>query len=265
MNSSKHEIRATDGFKSIIAKCLADAVGDDIKVNSLGLITQNGTPSRIWDLIYTNLHKQFDESDVIADKTKRGAWQLVLVFERSTGTIYSLMREKRFTELKKELPSRRIPHYEDALARVVNGSSNPPLGQLSLFPNNCKTCFNKNHIKKIVDKILSVLSIPNKLVKQHAIILFQSTDYELSSLRCCIIDSNLEIVNEANWSNYIKASESIVPDIVHDKTSTYIDPTAGLKYKQKAKDKMKQRALVKGKNEENNERKIADNEFHDNE
>lgn len=259
MNSSKHEIRATDGFKSIIAKCLADAVGDDIKVNARGLVTQNGTPSRIWDLINTNLCKQFDESDVIADKTKRGAWQLVLVFERSTGTIYSLMREKRFAELKKELPTRRSPHYEDALARVVNGKSHPPLGQISLFPNSCPTCFNKNHIKEIVKKILADLSIPNELVKRHAIILFHSTNYELSSLRCCIVDSNLEIINEANWSDYIKASESIVSDMVADKTSTYADPAAGLKYKQKAKDRIEQKSLVKGKNK----KKIKDNKSHD--
>jgi len=252
INSTDHEIKATDDFISKIAKCLADAVGDDIKVNSYGLITQNGTPFRVWDLLNTKICKLFDKSDVIANPTKRGAWLLVPVFERNTGVIYSLMRETRFAELKKELPKRRSAHYIDAFASALNGNLHARHVQLTFFTI---PSFNKNHLREIVQKILSDLKIPNELVKRHALILFRSANHELSSLRCCIVNSNLDIVNESDWCNYIKPTESAVPDTVDDKTSLYADPTVGMQYKQKAKDKMEQRILTEEKN--------ADNESHD--
>jgi len=253
VKSSACEIKTTNDFIGVIAKSLADAVGDDIKMDVLGhgLITENSTPSRIWDLLNTSICKYFDKSDVIANPTKRGAWKLVPVFERSTGFIYTLMRESRFLTLKKELPKRRNAHYADALARSLNSDLRASNGQLTLFPISY---FNNNHIEEIVQKILSDLAIPNELVKRHALILFESSNYELSSLRCCVIDSNLDIVNEANWSSYIKASEGVVPDMVDNKTSPFTDPTAGLQYKQKAKDKMDQKTLSKDK--------ISDKESH---
>ncbi|MGE5630241.1 MAG: DUF5986 family protein [Caulobacteraceae bacterium] len=241
------EIRATDNFISIITKCLCDAVGDDIRedIKSRRLITQNSTPSRIWDLINTNICERFARSDVIANPTKRGAWEFVPVFERSTGTIYSLMREQRFASLKKELPKRRNAHYIDAFVRSLNSDLLAPQGQISLF--TVSFC-NEDYIKEIVQKVINDLSIPNELVERHAIILFQSFNNELSSLRCCIVDSNLDIVSEANWSNYIKASEGVIVDQITNKTSAYNDPTSGLKFKQKAKDKLGQKTLTKEKN-----------------
>jgi ribosomal protein L12E/L44/L45/RPP1/RPP2 len=255
MDQSDHEIKATLSFISIVIKCLQDAVGDDIKedIKTHRLVTQNSTQFRIWDLINTNICSRFNKSDVIANPTKRGPWELVPVFERSTGIIYSLMREQRFSTLRRALPHRRIAHYIDAFVRSFNKELIAPQRQIPLLPviPILPNCFNdEDHIHNIVQRIISDLGVPNELIRRHALILFRSFNFELTSVRCCIVDSNLEIVNEADWSNYIKASDGMVVDEVIDKTSTYADPTAGLKYKQKAKDKMGQKALQKGKKAE---------------
>lgn len=247
MNSSIHEIsiKAPDAFINTIAKCLVDAVGDDIKADIQGLVTQNGTAARIWDFINTNICKQFSKSDVIANPTKRGGWELVPAFDRSTGTIYSLMREQRFSLLKKELPKRRNAHYVDALVRSLNANLIAPQHQTSLFSSLPNKFNNDKRMQEIVQKIIFDLGIPNELVKRHALILFKSSNNELSSLRCCIVDSNLDIVKEADWNNYIKFNESIIADKLTDKTSAYVNPTAGLKFRTKAKDKMDQKTPAK--------------------
>ncbi|MDR3585275.1 MAG: DUF5986 family protein [Desulfosporosinus sp.] len=261
MKSSIKEmsINASDEFINTIAKCLVDAVGDDIKedVELHKLVTQNGTKGRIWDFLNRNICKSFSKSDIIANPTKRGAWELVPVFDRNTGTIYSLMREQRFSTLKKELPKRRIANYVDALVGSLNANLIAPHHQSSLFPSLTKK-FNSKKLQEIVQKILYDLGIPNNLVKRHALILFKSSNYELSTIRCCVVNSNLDIVEEADWSNYIKTNESAVADKITDKTSAYVDPTAGLKFTQKAKDKMNQKTPAKDKSKEK-KKKTDDN------
>lgn len=257
---SDQKIKAKDDFIVKIIKCLCDAIGDDIKedIKLNQLVTQNSTSSRIWDFINTNICKNFVESDIIANPTKRGGWELVPVFERSTGIIYSLMREQRFALLKKELAKRQNAHYVDALARSFNKNLIAPKPQIRLFPifSSIKSFKNEERIRDIIQKILYDLSVPNELVKGHALILFDSYNNELSSIRCCMVDSNLDIVTQVGWSDYIKASESAIVDNITDKISKHVNPTVGLKYTQKAKDKIGQRNLTdkKDNNQKSNKK-----------
>jgi len=261
MKSSIHEIsiEASDTFINIIAKCLVDAVGDDIKedIETHEFVTQNGTAARVWDYLNRNICKRFDRSDIIARPTKRGPWGLVPVFDRRSGTIYSLMREQRFSELKKQRPKRRNANYIDALVGSLNSDLIAPQHQPSLFPS-LPNKFEDKQIREIVQKIISDLGIPNELVKRHALILFQSSSYELLSLRCCITNSNLNIVEEADWNNYIKTHESAVADKITDKASAYVNPTAGLKLRQKAQNKIDQKTPAKDKTKEK-EKETDDN------
>lgn len=221
-------------------KCVSNAVGEDIIINSQGLKTQIGTPNRIWDCINTNLGKYFDSRDVIAEITKRGR-DLVPVFDRKTGMIHTLMREQRFEQLRKELPQRRRLHYIDAFSRSLNKDLRAQLVQRSLFSIRGHHIFeNENQIKIIIEKMFKDLSIPGELVKKHGLILFNSQNNMLISIRCCVIDSDLNIVSQDDWSDRIKATESIFPEKVTEIASKYDNPTMNLKYTQKAINKKNQ-------------------------
>lgn len=244
------KFETSDEFKDIMIKCISNAVGEDIIINSQGLKTQIGTPDRIWDCINTNLGKYFNSEDVIAEITKRGR-DIVPVFDRKTGMIHTLMREKRFEQLRKELPKRRRLHYIDALSRSLNRDLRMQPVQKSLFLIRGHHKFdNEKHIKDIVEKIFKDLAIPGELVKKHGLILFNSHNNMLVSIRCCVIDSNLNIINYDDWSNRIKATESIIPEKSVDITSIYDNPTMNLQYKQKAKDRKKSQPKpeIRGKN-----------------
>lgn len=69
-----------------IVRCVEDAVGDDIRtdIRQHDLQTRNSIPSRIWDLLNTNIIKTLDTEDCTIAKAHRGPWEMLIVFERST-------------------------------------------------------------------------------------------------------------------------------------------------------------------------------------
>lgn len=113
--------------------------------------------------------------------------------------------------------------------------------QTPLIEVNDEKFENEEYIRRIVLKIFEDLGIPDNIVKRHALILFNDVKGVLLSLRCCIVDSHLNTVEDVNWNEYIKVNESTIADEVFDRTSAFNNPTSGLKYTQKAKDKKKQK------------------------
>lgn len=236
-------------FIKRIEKSLSSAIGDDIKIDIKinELDTRNSIPNRIWDFINRNISKNFPKDEYITKPTKRGIWEIKPIFEKSTGILYTLMREERLNELKREVTKRKSVHYAQALAEVLNKDLIQCEEQLSLFEK--QSYYDEEKIKEIVHKIFNDLSIPDNIVKHHAIILFRSNNYELVSLKCCIVKSDLSIVDQSDWSNYIEASESAVVEVTVEPETSYINPTNGLKLKQKAKDKIGQSEISDVKKE----------------
>lgn len=242
MNENYWElINKSSEFIKRVEKSISSAVGDDIKIDMKvnDLDTGNSIPKRIWDFINRNIGKNFPEDDYIAKPTKRGIWEFKPIFEKCTGTIYTLMREERLSQLRKELPRRRTLHYKQALAEGLNKDILP--NQISFLEQ--QKYYNEDNLYKVLHKIFDDLDIPDNIVKHHAIILFRSINYELISLKCCLIKSDLNIIEECNWSNYIEVNESTVPELNLDSDPNYMNPTKGLKLKQKAKDKINQGEL----------------------
>jgi hypothetical protein len=217
----------------------------DIKINQLD--TGTGNPYRIWDFINRNIGKNFPEERYILKSTKRGSWDIKPIFEKGTGMLYTLMREERFAELRKEVTKRNSAHYLQALAEVLNKNLQVQNEQICLFQE--QNYYYDEKTKKIVQKIFTDLSIPDNIVKKHAIILFSSNNFELVSLRCCIIKSDLSIVEQKDWSSYIEANESTVAESISVIEPSYVSLANRLRFTQKANDKIGQAALNKEKKE----------------
>lgn len=251
MNEIKILINKSPEFIKKIEKSISNAVGDDIildkKINEFD--TGNGTPNRIWDFINRNIGKNLSKEDYITGVTKRGRWEIKPIFEKETGILYTLMREERLIELKREVTKRNSLHYAQALADALNKDLIPCQEQLSIFEQ--QNYYDQDQILQIVHKIFEDLSIPGGIVKHHALILFSSSNYELVSLRCCVVKSDLNVVAEADWNNFIQINESTIMEQVSSQESNYTNLTNGLKFKQKAKDKIGQKKLnsIKSKTE----------------
>lgn len=253
MKELKNMLNSSEDFKICIEKCINNAVGDDIRLDIQinGFDTGNGTPNRIWDFINRNMGLYLSEDNYISKPSNRGPWDFKPIFEKDTGTLYTLMREERFIKLKKDIIKGRGMHYAQALAMKLNKDLEMDLKQINFIP---KTSADEEYMDVIVSKILSDLNIPNSIIRNHALILFSSKSYELLSLRCCIINSDLDIIDQDNWNMYIQVKESIVVDSMIPSEITMINPTLNLQFKQKATDKIGSRIIGELKTEKSNKK-----------
>lgn len=239
----------TPSFASIIVKAIYDATGDDINedVRSRRLKTQNSTPFRIWDLINTNVCREIDGLDCITHSAKRGPWELVIIYDTESKFIYTIMREKRFRDLHRKLCSRKKMHYVDMLARHLNPDLLAPVGQIMFEPVEFE---DEKELAANVQTLLSGLMAEEVTILRHVMILFESSNLGLTKIRAVMVDSNLDIVVEENWSEHIPVQVSTIADTVSDIAAPSNKPTRTLKLSSKALERKKKQQRVRTEQED---------------
>ena len=212
-----------------MVRCIEDAVGDDIRadIRQHDLQTKNSVPSRIWDLLNTNIIKTLDTEDCTIAKAHRGPWEMLVVYEKSTHCIFTFMREKRFAELRNRQHKRRCMHYIDMLARQFNADLLADQQQLSLFPN---TFSDEDRLPELVQTMLSDLEGGVEVVRHHVLVLFDTVGYQLTHVRAVMVTPSLDIAqnSEQDWSQYIAADESTVVEKVPNSNVPGNQPNRGL-------------------------------------
>ena len=149
-----------------IVHCVEDAVGDGIlaDIRHHNLRTTNSVPSRIWDLLNSNLTRTLETEDCTIAETHRGPWQMLIIFEKTTQCIYTFMREKRFAELRRFQRRRVHMHYLDMLAMQFNKELLADQQQLALFPH---TFSDENMLAEKVQTLLHDLEDEIPIVRNH--------------------------------------------------------------------------------------------------
>lgn len=227
-------INFNDNFIKKIVSSINSAVTDDIMQDTrqvnLERNVMNSYPSRIWDLINRNVCTAFTYNpDVIVAYTKRGPWNLIAIFDKTTNTLLTLMREERFYEVKRDKKSHR--HYIYELAKKFN--IDLEIQQQSFLSLD----ENEDKIKKSVERICSDLLISTEMVTHHAMVLFSSRDELLLSIRCCMINCNFEECESVFWNEYIGVSESLVVEQTDSDEYKANNSAIGLAYTPKARKK----------------------------
>lgn len=242
-----YKLQIDPKIKSIIVKCLCDAVEDKIKedIQLHGLKTQNSTPTRIWDLLNTDLCNHFNSPDCMAYDTKRGSWGMVLVYEKQSNYLYTFMREQRFAQIKKDAieGKRKCMHYIDLLERSLNADLSALDGQLSLYPKYPTHFADEEKLAKSVQDLLANLHEDGAVIRRHVLVLFDSKNFTLNSVRAVMLDTNLNIVDEQDWSSSILAEESIITEQVKEPKNPNNTPDRGLKLTAKATARKKSNPL----------------------
>lgn len=229
-----------------IVRCVEDAVGDDIQadVQRNNLQTRNSVPSRIWDLLNTNVIKTLDTEDCTIAKAHRGPWEMLIVFEKTTQCILTFMREKRFAELRNRQHKRVHMHYIDMLTKQFNESLLSDQQQLSFIPH---TFSDEDRLADLVQTMLHDLDGEADIVRHHVLVLFETVGYQLTHIRAVMVTPSLDIAqnSEQDWSRYITADESTVVEEVADPSSPGNQPNRGLSLTAKAMARQKSRPKQK--------------------
>lgn len=224
----------SDGFIRNIVSSINSAVTDDIMQDTrqanMNRNSMNSYPSRIWDLINRNICNAFKHTpEVVVAYTKRGPWNLVVIFDKTTGMLLTLMREERFYEVKRNPKSHK--HYVYELANMFNADLEIQQQSLLVSEENIEK------IKKSVERICNDLLVSTDIIQHHAMVLFSARDELLHSVRCCMINCNFEECENIFWNEYIGVSESVIVEQTSNNEHKQNDPTMGLGFTPKARKK----------------------------
>lgn len=221
---------------SKIVRCVEYAVGDDIRedIQRNDLQTHNSLPSRIWDLLNTNIIKTISTSECTIAKAHRGPWEMLVVFENTSQCIITFMREKRFAEIQKKQRKRSKMHYVDMLAKQFNSELLSDYTQLSIIPEPHKFS-DDDKLSELIRTMLAELSGDVDVVRNHILVLFDTTGFNLTHIRAVMVTPTLEIASgcDENWSRFISGYESVV-EKVSNPIAPENQPNRGLKLTPKA-------------------------------
>lgn len=196
-----------------IVKGIATGIGDDTKqvLQKEGINARYSTSEKYlkWDLLYRNIRNNLQNSHVIMDFAKIPGWTLFPLFDSIEGNLYFIMKENRFDNILKTQNKRKSLHYiEDAIRTFNKGIES--YKQESLFEEKEET----DSLSKVLEGILADLSLDRQLVRRFAVILFDELNGELTAVRCCLVDSNYDIVKQEDWSQYIEHNNSVITEKV---------------------------------------------------
>lgn len=229
-----------------IVRCIESAVGDDIQadITRNNLRTTNSVPFRIWDFLNKNLLETLDAQGCCVSTAYRGPWQMVVIYEETTGSLITLMREKRFAELKRAQKRRSHMHYVDMLPKMFNAELLSDCDQQTFMP---KEFADENNLAALVQQLLRDLVSDVSVVQNHIMVLFDTSGYQVTQVRAVMITPNLDVAEgcEADWTKYISSTESLVVAQVDNPEAPANNPHRGLKLKAKAAERQQSNVRIR--------------------
>lgn len=204
----KSRIPLSDQDKTVLIEAIYNAHKNDIRefILEYDLETQNCIHFLRWDFTNTNIIRRFQGERFQCIKVKRGPWKFILIYDRETKFLYSLMREKRFKDLQDRVTAERV-HYVDALV-----SNNHELEDISTVERVFQQdLFDLDGMiwSEEVHQVWEELSVNIEGdVRYYAIVTFTSEKDEITAVSTYIPTVSLGIAHEENWNEYITADFS---------------------------------------------------------
>lgn len=172
-------------------------------MGNTGTVTNMGYTGTKWDMINTECRDALPEKKYDVVVCKRGVWQLILMYDKDTKTLYTLMKEKRYEEVCKTVKSNKV-HYLEAIATVNKGLVEERQEQIAFFEG-----FNELKVEKMKNTVEQLLNKIDGEVKKHVLITFTDKSLELCSISALIVTPSLQILCKEDWTEYIEPKYSL--------------------------------------------------------
>ena len=245
----------SEELKRNIASSINDAIGPDLDhaKKSLCTSTQNYAPNLTWDLINTNLTKKVNCESVIFSTKKRGFWAFLLMFDKESNKLITLMRKDRLEDVIRNNRN-ETPHYLNALS-LLNKKLNPKIKQKTLFDMSKYQTnkYDQEQLAEMLNELCNDFEQGNMLTCNHIVVIFLPVKGQLCSLDAIALNSNLEIVAEDPWSEFITPSYDFIDE---DESETTEEPEITITLTPKSIKKKEQKEQKKEaiQNEKKNEK-----------
>ena len=198
-----------DGIDPKILNRLVDIISNAVSheysetMDILSLRTKNCKHFLLWDIIHKALLNSFHKDQILSTQRKRGPWEFVLLYDPTSNTIFSFIKQKRFKELQKAKAGRKVPHYLDALV-TLNNSLQAQMKQGTIFEVEGTNSELKEKAAELLDYLCAdFASADRKIVANHVLICFSNNSGMLTSINACVLDNDFDVVEEKDLSKAI--------------------------------------------------------------
>lgn len=193
-----HLFYLSDTTKALISKSICNGLGDDYSDYLLMMSspTNNAGPFAKWDLISKQVKEVFEGRNCDISIAKRGCWKLPIIYDYENKSVLTMMRSERFEQLAKK-GTKNSTHYLTALSEL-NDDYKSERSQLSFVDSESDAQIIELRIK-IRDDLLKQIGD----VSFYGVILFSENQRIVTSIRYCIVNSNMDIIYEESLNEYI--------------------------------------------------------------
>jgi hypothetical protein len=215
MKETKYLKQVDSNLKSIISS----AISSSLKYRIIELKNISGFKHSFmskyvvkWDLIYNSIIDLLQE---YKDKyeyhlSMRGIWRILLIADKETGLMCSVIKLERFSQLKNSKRSKF--HYLDILASI-NKDLHSTNEQIKIDGVNITESINNFDNAILKDNLDKLVKDFNSYINKYFLVAFVENENELLKLKAFMPDKNLNIVESEDWSDLIEPSyDLVIPD-----------------------------------------------------
>lgn len=168
------------------------------------LVTQNGKYHEMWNYIFTNIEKSFNEFPYKCYKISRQRlWEFIVIHDQINYVLYVIMKENNFEKIRNA--KGKDLHYIKIL-NLINPFKIEKSKQISLFPDDESK---EEYIKNDLDKMLK--DIDGK-VKVCVDVLYSEKQNKVTSISGKISDYDLDEIKSYCWNEFITADINEIID-----------------------------------------------------
>lgn len=194
-----------------VAMSISEGVGIDFidARKQLNTYTKNSSATLIWDLINSNLKNRLGEDYACIYKKQRGIWEFLLIVDKKSKKIITIMRENRLKQITKH-PFKNKKHYTAALV-LMNENLKPRQRKLVNIPLNRE---DNDFLQELSQELCSEIEQNMLAESLYCILSFKSSSGHMTAFSANYLTKNLEISEVISLNDFIpkKNYDTVVAD-----------------------------------------------------
>lgn len=209
-------------LKQQIANSHIDGFGEDLEywVKQINTPTTNYRNMLPRDLTNGYLISLCDDN-LKYDIVRRGFYELLLLLDLNSNVLFTCMSEEALNRILCD-KKREIPHYIDILS-LKNKGLESKFHQISI-PGISTKLFAEDELERQLKDLCFNLEMQTDKDFRHCIITIKKSGYNIEKLKAYIFNSELELVEEENWSQYLKPSYTLLDNTKLSEDADIIKP-----------------------------------------
>lgn len=213
MKNSLITHKVPDEFKRRLVSCVNKALQDDLPqyLAEFQPDTKNAVPHLIGDWINKNIRTDLASDRVDIKEFTRHSWKGKVIIDRINRMTYTIMREKRLLQVRKEKRDR--PHYLQTIVTILNKEFKAPLKQMKFFGEGDYR-FDQETLEGDYDSIFSgCLGRDEGFI--YCAVVYNTFRGGLYDIKLLFLDKDLDVIEELPLNDYIKPDFAALTSTLH--------------------------------------------------